>query len=199
MKFSGNPSRRFAFKLESLKCCLKAWNKNSALSLKMVLEDCKGKIRALDLLKETRKLSLVERSEREASKEFLKIALMKEIFWRQRPQVNWLKEGDHNTKFFHKVASYRKNANEIYGLYINGRWTQDQMKIKTGIEEFYGKLYTEDKFIRSGLEGMRSDNIFSSNRSMIERHFSEEVLNVLSGMKGDKAPRLDGFSISFFF
>lgn len=34
---------------------------------------------------------------------------------------------------------------------------------------------------------------------MIERHFpEEEVGNVLSGMKGDKASGPDGFSISFF-
>lgn len=52
IEFSENPSRRFVLKLKSLKA-LKAWNRNSALSLKMVLEECKGKIRALNLLEET--------------------------------------------------------------------------------------------------------------------------------------------------
>lgn len=198
-KFSGNPSRRFALKLKTLKGCLIEWNKNSALSLKMTLEVCKGRIRVLDLIEETRQLSSVERGEREAlKKEFSKFALMKEIFWRQRSWVSWLKEGDRNTKFFHKVASHRKNAKENFGLYLNRRWTQDQTEIRKGIEEFYEKLYKEDQFVRPELEDMEFNRISSSDRSMIERRFSEkEVWNVLSGMRGGKAPGPDGFSISF--
>lgn len=46
---------------------------------------------------------------------------------------------------------------------------------------------------------MEFNRISSSDRSMIERRFSEEeVWNVLSGMRGGKAPGPNGFSISFF-
>lgn len=175
VEFFGNPSRKFSLKLKSLKVGLRAWNMHYALSLKTVLEDCKGKIRALDLLEETWPLSPGEKLERETmKKEFSKTALIEEIFWRQRSRACWLKEGDWNTKFFHRMASHRRNSKEIHGLYINGRWTQDQGEIRAVIEDFYEKLYKEDQFIRPKLEGMEFDCISFNDRTLIERRFFED-------------------------
>lgn len=36
-----------------------------------------------------------------------------EIFWEQRPKVNWVKAEDRNTKFFHQQASPRRKKNSI--------------------------------------------------------------------------------------
>lgn len=81
--YSGNPSRKFSLKLKSLKFRLKEWNKNSGLSLKVVMEECKRGIRVLDLLEEDCPLSSLESSERESlKKKFLGFALKEEIFWR---------------------------------------------------------------------------------------------------------------------
>jgi len=112
--------RVFAIKLKSLKKKLIAWNKNSGDSLKKNLEDCRVKIKELDLLEEERNLSREEFVSRNVLwKEFQIVALKEEIFWKQRVRVRWLKEGDRNTKFFHKVASHHRNSNGIYGLMIN--------------------------------------------------------------------------------
>lgn len=46
---------------------------------------------------------------------------------------------------------------------------------------------------------MDFDLISSQDRDRIEKPFQEdEIWNVVKGMKGDKAPGLDGFTISFF-
>ena len=47
--------------------------------------------------------------------------------WRQRARMQWLAEGDNNTKFFHKKASARKAKNHILELQrADGSMTSDQ-------------------------------------------------------------------------
>lgn len=36
-----------------------------------------------------------------------------EIMWRQRSRATWIKEGDQNTKFFHRKATWRQKKNAI--------------------------------------------------------------------------------------
>lgn len=42
--------------------------------------------------------------------------------WRQKSRVLRLKEGDRNTKFFHKLANSHKRNNTIHRLKIGGNW-----------------------------------------------------------------------------
>lgn len=49
-----------------------------------------------------------------------KLALLGEIKWKQRSCIQWLKEGDHNTKFIHQMASARQRKNFIHSLEEQG-------------------------------------------------------------------------------
>ncbi|KAK3206447.1 hypothetical protein Dsin_020493 [Dipteronia sinensis] len=40
--------------------------------------------------------------------------------WRQKSRINWLKEGDKNTKFFDSVANGRRRRNLIDEMYFEG-------------------------------------------------------------------------------
>jgi hypothetical protein len=46
-------------------------------------------------------------------KEIDSLLLQEEMWWSQRSRVLWLKHGDKNTSFFHKIASHRKKKNKI--------------------------------------------------------------------------------------
>lgn len=46
-----------------------------------------------------------------------------DLYWRQRSNVQWAREGDRNTSFFHSAATKRKTNNTITGLFNEmGEW-----------------------------------------------------------------------------
>ena len=50
--------------------------------------------------------------------EIAHLASLEEIFWRQKSWILFMKEGDNNTHFFHRVANSHRRTNHIQGL----RW-----------------------------------------------------------------------------
>lgn len=62
-----------------------------------------------------------------------------EIYWRQKSRVEWLKEGDKNTKFFHSKASTRKKKTRIWGAMNNqNRWVEDGDEV---VKQFCDYIY----------------------------------------------------------
>ena len=75
--------------------------------------------------------------------ELEELILREEVHWRQKAKVKWIKEGDCNSKFFHKVANGKRNRKFIKflenerGLVLN-----NIDSITEEILLFYEKLYS---------------------------------------------------------
>lgn len=82
-----------------------------------------------------------------AREEILKYKLEKldarrELYWHQRAQMRWLKNGDRNTKFNHAFASERRKRNRIKKLVKeDGGVVEEEGEIHELITNFYKELF----------------------------------------------------------
>ena len=68
----------------------------------------------LDAKEELLGLSTAEQSRRTQFKgDIAALAVLEETFWRQKSRALYVKEGDNNTRFFHRLANSHRRANHM--------------------------------------------------------------------------------------
>lgn len=134
-----------------------------------------------------------------AKDEFSKLVELEEIMWKQKSRVHWLKEGDENTAFFHKMASCRRGVNMIRRLKVGNSYMYNEMEIRAHMEDYFINLFSKPYPRRPTIDGLHIPRISNFNAAWLERPFcEEEVKTTVWDLEGDKAPRLDGFPIAFY-
>uniref|UniRef100_A0A2N9G219 Uncharacterized protein n=1 Tax=Fagus sylvatica TaxID=28930 RepID=A0A2N9G219_FAGSY len=134
-------------------------------------------------------------------KEVSDLLLKEERMWKQRSRESWLKEGDHNTKFFHNRASHRKRRNTISALRMaNGEVVTDENLIGAQFIEYYQALFTaqplEDTEVV--LDSIQPCVTQEMNQSLTCPFTEEEVLIAMKQMGPLKAPGPDGMPPIFY-
>lgn len=83
----------------------------------------------------------------------IELAVEKEsCHWRMRSRLNWLANGDRNTRAFHTQALKCRKKNTIQGMRDkHGIWREDEMEIAQIVQGFYSNLFTSNK---PGLEAI---------------------------------------------
>ncbi|RVX01772.1 LINE-1 reverse transcriptase-like [Vitis vinifera] len=124
---------------------------------------------------------------------------MEEVHWRQLSREIWLREGDRNTGFFHRMANAHRRVNNLIKIKINGvRLTEDQ-EVRDGIVNAYQHLLSENADWKADIGGLVLKQISLSEADALELPFTEaEIYAALMGMNGDKAPGPDGFTVAFW-
>jgi len=127
---------------------LKTWSKNTIGSVPKKLGIYRKRLEVLATKNDTN--SHKERKKLLAEME--ELLHKEEILWRQRARALWLKEGDRNTSFFHRKASWRAKKNRISSLQDNnGRIVTDEDHMGKLTNEFFSKLYTKDDSVNPDL------------------------------------------------
>jgi hypothetical protein len=128
-----------------------------------------------------------------------RLAQLEECSWRQKSQVFWLKEGDNNTNFFHKMANSNCRRNYIGGLEFDGVYYEEEAEMREHVVQFYENMFCEAEEWRLHVDGVHFASISEDEQAVLERRFDrEEIIQVLKDFQGDKAPDPDGFTMAFF-
>ena len=113
--------------------------------------------------------------------------------------ILYVKEGDNDTHFFHRLANSHRNANLIKRIEVDGVLYEDEADVRSQVVLFYQGLYKETEVWRPSMDGLDFACIEEEERLSLEKEFSkEEVIQVLREMEGDKALGPDGFTMAFF-
>lgn len=136
--FAGKPDYLLACKLKALKGKLREWSKSCQGNLKAQKSNLLKQLAVLDRVLEVRSLTEGEMVDKTSLLlKYEELLKNEEVAWKQRSRAIWLKEGDRNTKFFHKTANTHKRCNNIDHLTIQGESITDPQRIKNEIVSFY--------------------------------------------------------------
>ncbi|XP_073105904.1 uncharacterized protein [Elaeis guineensis] len=181
----------FVMKLRSLRSKLRAWNRLDVGNITQRKNSLLEKITHFDSEEEKRELLVTKREERYRMKNDLDLVLEREEApWRQRASVEWLNNGDRNTRFFHAWASYRKWKNFILDLQLEGKSMTDQQKIPDCFQKHFKGILGNPQapFIKADwkmlyLEGaLQLDELEASSTA-------DEVKKAVFSIESQKIPR----------
>lgn len=127
-----------------------------------------------------------------------------EIIWRQKSQVLWLREGEKNTKFFHRSIIAYRNSNRIFEIKDDrGNTYKGHQDIKQVLVQHFKKIVKEPQVDRMDyferiVKQIPALITEEDNKNLNNLVYMEEAAKEVTKMLNDKALSLDGFTIDFF-
>lgn len=132
---------------------------------------------------------------------------IEEMYFRQKSRINWLKEGDLNTAYFHRICQTRAcyNATRAF-LAMNGVWITDPQEMTDhAVNHFQSVLGPQNyqplqllshPYWFAELTGF----VFPSHlrQAMLTIPSDVEIKNVIFRLNQNKAPGPDGLISAFF-
>ncbi|XP_019163505.1 PREDICTED: uncharacterized protein LOC109159849 [Ipomoea nil] len=177
------------------------WNKKVFGNIFNRKKRLEARIRGIQLANNYATSCVLQSLERELADELNMVLDQEEALWFQKSRMDWIRDGDRNTRFYHNSAMIRRNRNRIRFLKPQGEWTDDPNILSTHIIGYFSSL-----FCRVDLEGntelvpVGQPHKISAVRAnnLLRRASVEEVKKAAFGMKKFGSPGPDGIQAAFY-
>ncbi|KAK9671644.1 hypothetical protein RND81_12G044500 [Saponaria officinalis] len=113
-----------------------------------------------------------------------------DLFWRQRSRALWLKEGDKNTKYFHRKAGQRRKKNFIAKITDeDGRLWEGRAAVATAANAYFKGLFTsgQPRDFEQALDGL-AGRVTDEMNAILRREYTAAEVTVLDILKGAPFP-----------
>ncbi|KAJ9542842.1 hypothetical protein OSB04_029348 [Centaurea solstitialis] len=198
-KQSEFPDQVFRDKLKGVKGAIKVWCKSKFGHLDSQIEEAKSKSSKLEKEAETNGWSASDKDRWLLyRKQFMELDKKRTKMQSQKAKINWLAEGDENSKFFHAAIRKCERRNGITGLLINGSWSEEPSRIKEHIFDTFRNKFSSIIGNRPNLRSVKFKKLSQEEAEELERPLEElEVWNAIKSCRKNKAPGPNGFSFGF--
>jgi hypothetical protein len=123
------PYQNLFHKLKNVARDLSKWSRSLFAHTRVLLHAALLVILRLDIAQESRQLSPEERDLRMCLKRrVISLAMVERARKKQCAQIRSVKEGDANTKYFHRRVNARRWKNHIHRIKRNGGWVTDHLQ-----------------------------------------------------------------------
>ena len=139
---TGNPMVILQRKLKRMKQSLKDINKAFYADISTKVKAKRVELAGIQgtLLVNPDRNDLVQ-LERKLTHELYELMVAEESFFKQKSRIQWLKKGDSNTSFFHKMVAVRQNRNTVSSLLNSeGRRLNSYHELADEAVSFFQKL-----------------------------------------------------------
>lgn len=123
-----------------------------------------------------------------------------ELWWAQRAKAHWLKNGDLNTKYFHKKASQRKRKNTITSIQDHSGTTwQDNTKLHSIFLDYFQNIFDSSyAYFDNTIYDVVNNMISTQDYNFLNIPFIPlEVKEASRNIKADSVPGPDGLTALF--
>ncbi|KAJ4906795.1 Uncharacterized protein Rs2_10453 [Raphanus sativus] len=206
---AGNVSANLAslcWKLKNIKTSLKTLNKENFSSIQQRVSESYRllQLAQVQALADPTPLTFAEEQDLNLKWQFLR--QIEECFFLQKSRINWLREGDLKTTYFHRVCQVRASFNAIRSfLLLSGVTITDPLQMSAhAISHFQAVLgpaqlpllwYTPTEWFCS-LTPFRCSQ--QQTNSFLLMPSADEITKLMFSLNPNKAPGPDGLTSKFF-
>ena len=186
-------------KLKLMKLALKDWHQRHSQNLPARILTLKDKIASLDLKGESTALSDGEIQELHGLLENLfSLSRINSSICCQQSRVKWFKEGDANSKYFHRVMSSRRSRNAIPCFLVNGALVEGEENVRNAVFNHFRTHFQPVQSTRPSMEGINFRTLsFTDGACLVKPFTLEEVKAAVWDCDSFKCPGPDGITFGF--
>lgn len=134
----GSDLGTLAERLRSVTKDLREWSRDNFGQVTKQLEELRGEVDMLEREDPIQNWEAIIK----AKKNLDELLYREEMMWLQRSRINWLREGDRNTKYFYLRARWRARKNRIKKLKKeDGKWMSDQQEMQRMAMDYFSNLF----------------------------------------------------------
>eukprot|EP00253_Pinus_taeda_P026347 PITA_26347 len=185
-------------RLKHIKIKLKEWNKKDFVNIFANKKSVEIKMQVLNqaMIAKGFDKSKSEQAEK-LNLDWENLCKQEEIFWRQKSRVQWLKEGERNTRFFHRSTIANRTHNRISSiLNEDGELQTTHKNIEAVMVQHFRGITKEnnldkDQHIKEIIKNIprmvsREDK-FNLNKPVTEAEVSTDILDVVEDSRRSRS------------